>query len=175
MLSHSIFNLFYNIFSLSKHRFSIKYKHHLFLNDSKVFFSVKHVVEHQDEKKVNDRLIELNRYVLKNNFKRAKTTFEDLKNTLTGEELTKAYHIFLKLIVKKNPYDGQKFIEEEMLKNKITLNEFTLSIWMKGYCNRGKPEKAEEVLRNFKEKYNINRVDEVLYNILIDAFGQKRK
>jgi len=45
---------------------------------------------------------------------------------------------------------------------------------MKAYCDRDKPEKAEEILKKFK-KYKIHHIDEVMYNMIIDAFARRRK
>src|SRR5690606_5887894 len=118
----------------------------------KVFFSVNTFEQHN---KKDEEFKQLFKFVKENNLEKAKMTFENLKNKLNEEELVKAINFLMECVVSQNPENGQKFIEEEMLKNNISPNEFTLSIWMKAYCNKGKPEKAEKILRN-ASKYNIN-------------------
>ncbi len=44
---------------------------------------------------------------------------------------------------------------------------------MKAYCDKGKPEKAENILRNVKQ-FNV-QPNSFMYNLLIRSFSQKGK
>src|SRR5690606_33759873 len=122
---------------------------------SKKFFSSFHNDKHNTTVKHNNKeeFENLKKFVKIKNFEKAKSIFDKLKYKLTGETQLQAHNIFFKLVVDKDPENGHIFIKQ-MLENKITPNDFTIFTWMKAYCDKRKPEKAENILRNVKQ-FNV--------------------
>ena len=142
--------------------------------ESKKFFSSFHNDKHKTTVKHNNKeeFEDLKKFVKIKNFEKAKIIFDKLKYRLTGETQLKAHNIFFELVVDKDPENGNTFIKQ-MLENKITPNDFTVSTWMKAYCDKGKPEKAENILRNVKQ-FNV-QPNSFMYTLLIRSFSQKGK
>src|SRR5690606_17086015 len=174
--------MFHNTQKIIYHKFNRIIIHYIQFNKfypqqfivSKKFFSSFNNDKHKTSVKQNNKeeIENLKKFVKIKNFEKAKIIFDKLKYRLTGETQLKAYNIFFKLIVDKDPENGHMFIKQ-MLENKITPDDFTVFTWMKAYCDKGKPEKAENILRNTKH-FNV-QPNSFMYNLLIRSFLQKGK
>src|SRR5690606_27631593 len=136
---------------------------------SKKCFSSFHNDKHKTTVKQNhkEEFENLKKFVKIKNFEKAKIIFDKLKYKLTGKTQLKAHNIFFKLVVDKDPENGHMFIKQ-MLENKITPDDFTVFTWMKAYCDKGQPEKGENILRNAKQ-FNV-QPNSFMYNLLILSF-----